>query len=365
MAGAKNKYQIDMCRGPLFSKIVVFSVPLMLSGILQLLFNAADLVVIGRYAPHEAMAAVGATASLTQLIVTVFMGLSVGTNVLVANYYGAKNRKNISRTVHTAILLSLAGGAVLAIAGIVLARPMLTLMGTPENVLAKACVYMWIYFAGMPCIMLYNFGSAVLRAVGDTRRPLIFLLLAGLVNVGLNLFFVLVLGMCPTLGTTTSAANGFGMGVATMAVLILSNIVISLIKNFIPDKVRIPAFIVVIASFVTIVQMLMQAFVPALYATLGVFIPLIVVNCIILGRAEAFASKNNAFDSALDGLGIGLGFTLSLTVIGTIRELLGSGAVFGYSLGTADYMPLVFVLAPVGFLVLGYLMVVFNKLAKK
>ena len=168
------------------------------------------------------------------------------------------------------------------------------------------------------------------------------LILKGIVKE--NPTFVLVLGMCPTLGTTTSAANGFGMGVATMAVLILSNIVISLIKNFIPDKVRIPAFIVVIASFVTIVQMLMQAFVPALYATLGVFIPLIVVNCIILGRAEAFASKNNAFDSALDGLGIGLGFTLSLTVIGTIRELLGSGAVFGYSLGTADYMPLVFAL---------------------
>ena len=182
------------------------------------------------------------------------------------------------------------------------------------------------------------------------------LILKGIVKE--NPTFVLVLGMCPTLGTTTSAANGFGMGVATMAVLILSNIVISLIKNFIPDKVRIPAFIVVIASFVTIVQMLMQAFVPALYATLGVFIPLIVVNCIILGRADAF-------DSALDGLGIGLGFTLSLTVIGTIRELLGSGAVFGYSLGTADYMPLVFVLAPGGFLVLGYLMVVFNKLAKK
>ena len=160
------------------------------------------------------------------------------------------------------------------------------------------------------------------------------LILKGIVKE--NPTFVLVLGMCPTLGTTTSAANGFGMGVATMAVLILSNIVISLIKNFIPDKVRIPAFI-----------------------------PLIVVNCIILGRAEAFASKNNAFDSALDGLGIGLGFTLSLTVIGTIRELLGSGAVFGYSLGTADYMPLVFVLAPGGFLVLGYLMVVFNKLAKK
>ena len=180
-----------------------------------------------------------------------------------------------------------------------------------------------------------------------------------------NPTFVLVLGMCPTLGTTTSAINGLGMGVATMAVLIMSNLVISLIKNLIPDKVRIPAFIVVIASFVTIIQMLMQAYVPSLYASLGVFIPLIVVNCIILGRAEAFASKNGALDSILDGVGIGLGFTLSLTVIGAVREILGSGAIFGFSLGVADYMPLVFVLAPGGFLVLGYLMVLFNKFAKK
>lgn len=180
-----------------------------------------------------------------------------------------------------------------------------------------------------------------------------------------NPTFVLVLGMCPTLGTTTSAVNGMGMGLATMAVLILSNLVISLVKNIIPDKVRIPAFIVIIASFVTIIQMLMQAFVPALYASLGVFIPLIVVNCIILGRAEAFASKNTPFDSMLDGIGIGLGFTLSLTVIGTVREVLGSGSVFGFSLGIADYTPLIFVLAPGAFLVLGYLMVLFNKLAKK
>ena len=180
-----------------------------------------------------------------------------------------------------------------------------------------------------------------------------------------NPTFVLVLGMCPTLGTTTSAVNGMGMGVATMAVLIMSNLVISLVKNIIPDKVRIPAFIVIIASFVTIIQMLMQAFVPALYASLGVFIPLIVVNCIILGRAEAFASKNNAFDSMLDGIGIGLGFTLSLTVIGTVREMLGGGSIFGYSLGIDDYKPLIFVLAPGAFLVLGYLMVLFNQLAKK
>ena len=180
-----------------------------------------------------------------------------------------------------------------------------------------------------------------------------------------NPTFVLVLGMCPTLGTTTSAENGMGMGLATTAVLIMSNLVISLIKNLIPDKVRIPAFIVVIASFVTVIQMLMQAFVPALYASLGVFIPLIVVNCIILGRAEAFASKNSPVDSMMDGLGVGLGFTLSLTVIGAVREILGSGAIFGVSLGISDYTPLIFVLAPGAFLVLGYLMVLFNKLAKK
>ena len=179
-----------------------------------------------------------------------------------------------------------------------------------------------------------------------------------------NPTFVLVLGMCPTLGVTSSAINGMGMGVATMAVLILSNMAISLIKNFIPAKVRIPAFIVVIASFVTIIEMLMQAYVPSLYAALGVFIPLIVVNCIILGRAEAFASKNGIFDSALDGVGIGLGFTLSLTVVGAVREILGSGAIFGYTL-VEDVMPLIFILAPGGFMVLGYLMVLFNKIAKR
>ena len=187
------------------------------------------------------------------------------------------------------------------------------------------------------------------------------IILSGIVKN--NPTFVLVLGMCPTLGTTTSAENGMGMGLATMAVLIMSNLVISLVKNIIPDKVRIPAFIVIIASFVTIIEMLMKAFVPALYASLGVFIPLIVVNCIILGRAEAFASKNSPFDSILDGVGIGLGFTVSLTVIGSVREILGSGAIFGMSLGTADYMPLVFVLAPGGFLTLGYLMVLFTYFA--
>ena len=180
-----------------------------------------------------------------------------------------------------------------------------------------------------------------------------------------NPTFVLILGMCPTLGTTTSAVNGLGMGVATMFVLIMSNIVISLIKNLVPGKVRSPAFIVVIASFVTVIELLMKAYVPSLYETLGVFIPLIVVNCIILGRAEAFASKNGVLDSALDGVGIGLGFTLSLTLLGAVRELLGTGAIFGQQLFNADNGILIFVLAPVAFIALGYLMVIFNKLTAK
>ena len=181
-----------------------------------------------------------------------------------------------------------------------------------------------------------------------------------------NPTFVLMLGMCPTLGTTTSAMNGLGMGVATLFVLTLSNMAISLIKNLIPDKIRIPSFIVVIAAFVTIVQLCMEAYTPGLYNTLGVFIPLIVVNCIILGRAEAFASKNNVLDSALDGLGIGLGFTLSLTVLGAVRELLGNGSIFGMKLPFVEGDGiLLFVLAPGAFIALAYLMVIFNKITAK
>lgn len=180
-----------------------------------------------------------------------------------------------------------------------------------------------------------------------------------------NPTFVLVLGMCPTLATTTSAMNGLEMGLATMFVLILSNIFISLIAPVVPDKVRIPVYIVVIATFVTVLQLAMQAFVPDIYETLGLFIPLIVVNCIVLGRAEAFANKNSVGDSALDGIGIGLGFTLSLTVIGIVREILGSGSVFGWKFIAGNGI-LAFVMAPGAFLVLGYLMVLFNKfLAKK
>ncbi len=177
-----------------------------------------------------------------------------------------------------------------------------------------------------------------------------------------NPTFVLMLGMCPTLATTTSAINGLSMGLATMFVLICSNVVISLIKNLTPDMVRIPVFIVVIASFVTILQMVMQAFVPGIYATLGLFIPLIVVNCIILGRAEAFAAKNNAVASLMDGIGIGLGFTFGLTLLGICREILGAGSVFGFVLLPETYNLLMFVLPPGAFITLGFLVAIINRI---
>lgn len=179
-----------------------------------------------------------------------------------------------------------------------------------------------------------------------------------------NPTFSLMLGMCPTLATTTSAVNGMSMGLATAFVLILSNMAISAIARFVPDKVRIPAYIVVIATFVTLLQFLMQAYVPDIYETLGLFIPLIVVNCIVLGRAEAFANKNSVWDSALDGLGIGLGFTMSLTAIGIVREILGAGSVFGWKFVPGDGI-LVFVLAPGAFMVLAYLLVIFRKYIAK
>jgi len=179
-----------------------------------------------------------------------------------------------------------------------------------------------------------------------------------------NPVFVLLLGCCPTLGVTSSAINGIGMGAATAFVLVMSNLAIALVKNVIPDKVRIPAFIVIIAAFVTVVQLLMEAYTPALNEQLGLFIPLIVVNCIVLGRAEAFASRNTAFASVLDGLGMGVGFTLALTLLGTIRELLGSLSVFGVKLVDADGM-LVFILAPGAFITLGFIIAVMTWLKKR
>jgi len=180
-----------------------------------------------------------------------------------------------------------------------------------------------------------------------------------------NPVFVLLLGMCPTLGVTSSAINGLGMGLATTFVLVMSNIVVSVVKSGIPDKVRIPSFIVIIATFVTIVQLTMQAYLPSLFKSLGLFIPLIVVNCLVLGRAEAFASKNNLISSIIDGLGMGLGFTFALVLLGGIREILGSGKIFDIVIYSENYVTLLFVLSPGAFIVLGYLIAVINRIKKK
>lgn len=195
MKKKQKSYEIDMCNGPLFGKILVFTFPLMLSGILQLLFNAADVVVVGRFAGNEALAAVGSTGSITNLLVNLFIGLSVGVNVLVARHYGAGQEEEVSQTVHTAVIISVIGGMILAVIGVVLAKPCLTLMDTPENVIDLSVLYMRIYFVGMPVMLLFNFGSAVLRAIGDTRRPLVYLMIAGVINVCLNLLFVIIFHM--------------------------------------------------------------------------------------------------------------------------------------------------------------------------
>ncbi len=192
---SKRSYEIDMVNGPLLGKILRFSIPLMLSGILQLLFNAADIVVVGQFTGSDALAAVGSTGSLNNLIVNIFLGLSIGSSVLVARYYGAQDWRNVHEVVHTSVLISGVAGVILIFVGILLAEPLLRLMGTPPEVLDQAVLYMRIVFAGMPALMVYDFGAAILRAVGDTRRPLIFLFIAGLINVGLNLFFVIVFHM--------------------------------------------------------------------------------------------------------------------------------------------------------------------------
>lgn len=190
-----KSYEINMCEGPIASKIILFAVPLMLSSILQLLFNAVDTIVVGRYCGSDALAAVGSTGSLVNLLMNVFVGLSVGTNVLVSRYYGAGKDKDVQETVHTAILSSLLGGVILAVIGIIFVKPLLQMMSSPENVIDQSALYLRIYFIGMPVTLLYNFGSAILRAIGDTRRPLYFLIIAGVINVGLNLIFVLCFDM--------------------------------------------------------------------------------------------------------------------------------------------------------------------------
>lgn len=191
----RRSYEVDMCSGPLFGKIVIFAIPLFLSGILQLLFNAADTVIVGRYAGSEAMAAVGSNGALINLMINVFMGLSIGANVLVARYYGSQDVKSLEEVIHTAMLVAFVSGVLLIFVGTAFAVPILRAMGAPDDILPLAVLYIRIYFVGMPALLVYNFGSAILRAVGDTKRPLYFLIIAGVINVTLNIFFVVQLSM--------------------------------------------------------------------------------------------------------------------------------------------------------------------------
>ncbi len=209
----KKNYEMDMINGPLFKSVIVYAFPLMLSGILQLLFNAADVIVVGRFAGSSALAAVGSTSSLINLLVNLFIGISIGTNVLVARYYGARDWDKIQGTVNTSIITAAVGGVALIFVGFFVSRPLLTLMGTPADVIDQSVLYMRIYFGGMPFFMLYNFGAAVLRSVGDTKRPLYFLVIAGVVNVVLNLIMVVF----------------FHMGVAGVALATVASQVVSCI----------------------------------------------------------------------------------------------------------------------------------------
>ncbi len=236
---SSKKYEIDMCSGPLLGKILIFYIPLMLSGILQLLFNAADIVVVGRFAGNEALAAVGSTSSLTNLIVNLFIGLSVGSNVLVARYYGADQKDELREMVQTTVATACVSGIILIFAGFFISRPALMWMGTPDDVIAHSVLYMRIYFGGMPFMMVYNFGSAVLRAVGDTKRPLYYLLIAGVVNVLLNLIFVIVFSMGVAGVATATVVSQAISAALVVRCLILSDSVYRLEMKgirIVPDK---------------------------------------------------------------------------------------------------------------------------------
>lgn len=191
----KRSYEINMCEGPLFNKIILFAIPLVLSGVLQLLFNAADIVVVGRFSGEHSLAAVGSTSSLINLLINLFIGVSVGANVLVGRYYGAQDHDNIEKSVHTAMATAMISGILMIFIGLFAARPLLELMGTPDNVIDLSVLYMQIYFVGMPALMIYNFGAAILRSIGDTKRPLYFLIISGIVNVIFNLILVIVFDM--------------------------------------------------------------------------------------------------------------------------------------------------------------------------
>ena len=348
----KRSRNIDMLHGSIGRKLILFALPLAFTGILQQLFNAADVAVVGRFVGKNAMAAVGSNTSIISLLLNLFVGISLGANVVISKFIGQQERQGVRRAVHTSILVSVISGLFLTVFGELLTRPMLRWMGVPEEIFGMSETYLRIYLLGMPVILLYNFESAIFRSKGDTKTPLLCLIVSGGANVALNLILVLVVHLDVAgvaIATVTSNLIGAGM------------LLISLLRNVISDQIRFPAFIVVIASFVTIVELVLKAYIPSLYDALGLYIPLIVVNCIIMGRAEAYASKASPMLAAFDGIGMGLGFTIALTLIGSFRELLGNGTWLGYRVMPSVYTPIgIFVKAPGAFIVLGAIIAVLN-----
>ena len=283
-----GKYQIDMCHGPLFSKIVFFSIPLMASNIMQVLFNAVDMIVIGHYAPHEAMAAVGSCGPLIMMILHVFFGLSVGANVLTARYIGARNRTEVFQTVHTAMATALAGGIILAAVGIIISKPVLELMQTPPEVMPKSTLYMWLYCAGIPFVLIYNFGSSILRAGGDTRRPLIYMLISGCIKISLNFFLVSVFHW-----------DVAGVAVATLIASLLSSILVIRALTGLRDSSRL--FLKKIRLYGSNFKDILKIGVPAgIQGSLFSF-----SNIIIQSTINSFGSKamaGNAATGSLEGI---------------------------------------------------------------
>lgn len=342
---SRSSYEIDMCNGPLFGKILRFAFPLMLSGMLQLFFNAADIVVVGRFAGPTALAAVGSTGALINLLINVFIGLSVGTNVLVARYYGARDGQQLHETVHTSVLTSLVSGAALIVIGLLLAEPLLTLMGTPEDVLGQAALYMRIYFIGMPAMMLYNFGAAILRSVGDTKRPLYFLLLSGLVNVLLNLVLVIVFH----LGVA-------GVAIATVVSQVISAalVAICLIKSDAPYRLEIKKLHIYKSKLLEMIKIGLPAGMQGavfsisnvlIQSSINSFGSTVMAGSTAAGNIENFVytAMNAFYQTALSFTGQNVGgkkydrigkimriCVLSVTVVGLV--LGGSAYLFGSSL---------------------------------
>lgn len=336
----KKSYEMDMCNGPLFRKIIIFAVPLMLSGILQLLFNAADIVVVGRFTGSQALAAVGSTSSLINLLVNLFLGISIGGNVLMARYCGARDYKNARETVHTAICISVTGGIAMIFIGNLLARPLLEWMGTPADVIELSVLYMRIYFIGMPAFITYDFGAALLRAVGDTRRPLYFLFIAGIINVLFNLLFVIVFHMgVAGVALATIIAQGISAGLVIVC-LVRSDGVLQLCRGELKihkDKVLAMLRIGLPAGVQGIIFNISNVLIQSSVNTFG---SVVMAGNTAASNIEGFVytSMNAIYQTTLSFTGQNMGARRYKRIDKILLECLGVVSVIGLTMGVGAYL---------------------------